>query len=207
MGVVATPTMLHDPAGRRTFPEAKGNCRQPKRWYCPGQVNLLACTGRSPGPKWGIETVAEQDVKAPGIPAKALRSTATFEVQYELFAEGEDTMGILKRSKEEIVFEPIGHGPFSGSTIAEVFDTSGGTAMSCGIHEIPASVTIVERAPVDDVLYILEGEMEVESDGISKTYRAGDFAYLLAGERQQYTVRDRVKHVYVCYPGNWKEGK
>ena len=71
-------------------------------------------------------------------------------------------MGILKRSKEEIVFEPIAHGPFSGSIIAEVFDTSGETTMSCGIHEIPASVTIVEKAPVDDVLY--------PSSTVSKTH-------------------------------------
>ena len=116
-------------------------------------------------------------------------------------------MGILKKSKEEIVFEPIAHGPFSGSIIAEVFDASGETTMSCGIHEIPASVTIVEKAPVDDVLCILEGEMEIESDGVSKTYRTGDFAYLRAGERQKYTVKERVKHIYVCYPGNWKAGK
>ena len=115
-------------------------------------------------------------------------------------------MGIQKRSKEEIIFEPIVHGPFSGSTIAEVFDASGNTRMSCGIHEIPASVTIVAKAPVDDVLYILEGEMEIESDGVSKTYKAGDFAYLRAGEKQRYSVKNRVKHIYVCYPGNWKEG-
>ena len=116
-------------------------------------------------------------------------------------------MGIIKRSKEAIVFKPITHGPFSGSIIAEVFDTSGETTMACGIHEIPASLTIVEKAPVDDVLYILEGEIDIESDGVSKTYRAGDLAYLRAGERQKYTVKDRVKHIYVCYPGNWKEGK
>lgn len=116
-------------------------------------------------------------------------------------------MGILKRTKEEIVFLPIAHGPFSGSIIAEVFDTSGATTMSCGIHEIPASLTIVEKAPVDDVLYILEGEIEIESDGVGKTYRAGDFAYLRAGARQKYTVKDMAKHIYVCYPGNWKESR
>ena len=116
-------------------------------------------------------------------------------------------MAILKRAKEEIVFGPITQGPFAGSIIAEVFDTSGATAMSCGIHEIHASLTIVEKAPVDDILYILEGEIDIESDGVSKTYKAGDFAYLRAGERQQYIVKDRVKHIYVCYPGDWKEGK
>ncbi len=115
-------------------------------------------------------------------------------------------MSILKRLKDAVVFAPIAQGPFAGSHLAEVFDTSGGTRMSCGIHEIPASVTVVEKAPVDDVLYVLEGEIEITSDGISETYRAGDFAYLRAGERQQFTVKNRVKHLYVCYPGNWKEG-
>lgn len=116
-------------------------------------------------------------------------------------------MGILKQSKEEIAFVPIAEGPFAGSRIAEVFDTSGKTRMSCGIHEIPASVTVVDKAPVDDVLYILEGEIEIVSDGVRQTYRAGDFAYLRAGERQQFTVKDRVKHLYVCFPGNWKAGE
>lgn len=113
-------------------------------------------------------------------------------------------MGILKRPKAEVVLTPIVQGPFAGSNIAEVFDTSGATTMACGIHEIPASVTIVEKAPVDDVLYILEGEIEIESAGVRQTYRAGDFAYLCAGERQQFTVKNKVKHLYVCYPGNWK---
>jgi len=115
-------------------------------------------------------------------------------------------MGILKQSAAEINFKPITTGPFAGSTIAEVFDTSGATRMACGIHQIPASVTIVEKAPVDDVLYILEGEIEIESNGVRMTYKAGDFAYLRAGERQQFTVKDQVKHLYVCYPGNWKSG-
>jgi ethanolamine utilization protein EutQ len=75
--------------------------------------------------------------------------------------------------------------------------------MSCGVHELFASVTVVEKAPVDDVLYILEGEIEIDADGVAETYRAGDFAYLHAGARQTFTVRDRVKHIYVTYPRDW----
>ena len=113
-------------------------------------------------------------------------------------------MSLLKKCRDEVVFAPITDGPFAGSMIAEVFDTSGKTAMACGIHEIPASTTVVEKAPVDDVLYILEGGIEIESNGVRQTYRAGDFAYLRAGERQVFTVKNRVKHLYVCCPGNWK---
>ena len=114
-------------------------------------------------------------------------------------------MSILKKAEQEIELRPIQEGPFAGTNICEVFDTSGKTRMSCGIHEVPASETIVENAPVDDVLYILEGEIEIEAGGVTQTYRAGDFAYLYAGVRQRFIVRDRVKHIYVCYPGNWKQ--
>lgn len=113
-------------------------------------------------------------------------------------------MAILKKAGAEIRLQPIDSGVFAGSRICEIFDTSGKTQMACGIHEIGASVTVVEKAPVDDVLFILDGEMEIESNGDHQTYRAGDFAYLRAGERQVFTVKERVKHIYVCYPGNWK---
>jgi len=113
---------------------------------------------------------------------------------------------LLKRAKEAITFTTIPSGEFAGSQIAEIFDTSGDTRMSCGIHEVSNADVIVEVAPVDDVLYILEGEIEIEADGVRQTYHAGDFAYLRAGARQRYIVRDHVKHIYVCFPSNWKNG-
>jgi ethanolamine utilization protein EutQ (cupin superfamily) len=114
-------------------------------------------------------------------------------------------MCVRKKTGKEIVLQPLRDGVFTGSNIAEIFDASGRTKMSCGIHEIFASEVTVEKAPVDDVLYVLEGEIEIEADGATETFRAGDFAYLRAGARQRFIVRDRVKHIYVCYPGNWKQ--
>ena len=115
-------------------------------------------------------------------------------------------MNVLKKSGADIVFRPIRDGAFAGSNIAEVFDTSGRTKMACGIHEIIAADVVVDKAQVDDVLYILEGEMEIDADGVVQTFRAGDFVYLRSGVKQRFIVRARVKHVYVCYPSNWKEG-
>ncbi|MDP7288194.1 MAG: cupin domain-containing protein [Phycisphaerae bacterium] len=112
-------------------------------------------------------------------------------------------MSIKKISGESVVPARVPDGIWSGSNLAEVFPTSGDTNMSCGVHELFASVTVVEKAPVDDVLYILEGEIEIDADGVAETYRAGDFAYLHAGARQTFTVRDRVKHIYVTYPRDW----
>ena len=115
----------------------------------------------------------------------------------------ENKMTIKKVAKEEIVFNKIPDGIWGGTIISEIFPAEGDTKMSCGVHELPASEIIVEKAPVDDVLFILEGEMEIESDGVTKKYKAGDFAYLRAGARQKFTVKDRVKHIYVTYPCNW----
>jgi len=112
-------------------------------------------------------------------------------------------MALLKKAKSDVAFSTIPGGPFADTEIAEVFDTSGKTQMACGIHEIGPSVRVVEKAPVSDVLYILEGELTIEANGISQTYRAGDFAYLYAGHKQTFIVKNRVKHIYVCYPAQW----
>lgn len=112
-------------------------------------------------------------------------------------------MSIKKISKESIILRTMKDGAWTGSRLAEIFPAAGSTKMSCGVHELFASETVVEKAPVDDVLYILEGEMEIEADGVVEKFKAGDFAYLSAGARQKFIVRKRVKHIYVTYPCNW----
>ncbi|MFH1612653.1 MAG: cupin domain-containing protein [bacterium] len=116
-------------------------------------------------------------------------------------------MSIKKVLKESIVLNTISDGIWAGSNIAEIFPATGDTKMSCGIHELFESERIVEKAPVDDILYILEGEIEISSDGVVEKYQAGDFAYLCAGSRQIFTIRNRVKHIYISYPCNWVDVK
>lgn len=100
--------------------------------------------------------------------------------------------------------QTVPEGPWADTNLFEVFPTTGDTRMSCGVHEILAGEITVESAPVDDVLYILEGEMEITAGGVTETYRAGDFAYLYAGERQVFRIPERVKHIYVTYPRSWQ---
>ena len=114
-------------------------------------------------------------------------------------------MNIKRVPRESLVSRKMSGGIWDGSNIAEVFPADGDTKMSCGIHELFASEAVIENSPVDDVLYILEGELELESDGVVEKFRSGDFAYLRAGTRQIFRVRDRVKHIYVTYPRNWAQ--
>ena len=113
-------------------------------------------------------------------------------------------MSLKKVSKNEVVLTEVQDLPWKGSKMAEIFPSSGTTRMSCGLHEIFASETVIEKAPVDDILFILEGEIEIETDDDeSYKYVAGDFAYLHANAKQRFVVKDRVKLVYVTYPCNW----
>jgi len=114
-------------------------------------------------------------------------------------------MSVRKVAKRDVVLRRLTDPPWAGSNLAEVFPAAGDTRMSCGVHELFASETVVEKAPVDDVLYILEGEIEIEAGGKRETYRAGDFAYLHAGARQRFVVKNRVKHIYVTYPADWRK--
>ena len=71
--------------------------------------------------------------------------------------------------------------------------------MVCGIHEISASTTTTENPPVDDMVYILEGEMEIMSEGALTKLAVGDFAYFRAGIPRNYCRAQKgqaaVRHV------------
>ena len=78
--------------------------------------------------------------------------------------------------------------------------------MSAGIHEIfPSEVTCTMET--DDILYILEGEIEIEVNGLIKTYCPGDFAYLYKGTKVTIRVAKYDKHVFISYPADWKNEK
>ena len=76
--------------------------------------------------------------------------------------------------------------------------------MACGIHEIFASETVEADRAVDDILYILDGEIEIRMGGQAETFGAGDFAYVPAPTTVTYVVKEHVKLIYVVYPADWK---
>ncbi|NLX04895.1 MAG: DUF861 domain-containing protein [Phycisphaerae bacterium] len=112
---------------------------------------------------------------------------------------------MIKVAGKDVQLRPFeGMARWAGTRIVEIFDTSGKTRMGCGIHEIFKSETTEPDRTVDDILYILEGEVEIRFGDRSETFRSGDFAYLSAGITVTYVVPERVKLMYVVYPANWK---
>jgi ethanolamine utilization protein EutQ (cupin superfamily) len=112
---------------------------------------------------------------------------------------------IKKVASEKISLKPVTDVPrWLGSNMAEIFDTSGETRMACGIHEIFTSETVEANRVVDDLLYILEGEIEIRTDKQKEVFRAGDFAYVPAKITVTYAVSKYVRLIYVVYPASWK---
>jgi ethanolamine utilization protein EutQ (cupin superfamily) len=112
---------------------------------------------------------------------------------------------IKKVASENINLKPVKDVPrWAGSNLAEIFDTSGETRMACGIHEIFKSETIEADRTVDDLLYILEGEIEIQSGNQTVVFKKGDFAYVKANTTVTYKVHKYVKLIYVVYPASWK---
>jgi ethanolamine utilization protein EutQ (cupin superfamily) len=113
---------------------------------------------------------------------------------------------MLKVSAETIKLQPVKEVPrWVGSNLAEIFDTTGKTRMACGIHEIFTSETTEADRIVDDLLYILDGEIEIRMGEQTEIFRKGDFAYVPAGTTVIYAVKSYVQLIYVVYPANWKE--
>jgi len=112
---------------------------------------------------------------------------------------------IKKVAEANIALKPVTDVPrWVGSNLAEIFDTTGETRMACGIHEIFKSETVEANRVVDDLLYILEGEIEIRTDKQTEVFKAGDFAYVKAQTTVTYVVRKHVKLIYVVYPAAWK---
>jgi len=112
---------------------------------------------------------------------------------------------MIKVAAKDIKLQPVTEPPrWAGSRLAEVFDTSGKTRMACGIHEISKTEVAEADRVIDDLLYILEGEIAIRMGDRTEVFRAGDFAYIAANTTVTYIVKDRVKLIYVVYPANWK---
>lgn len=112
---------------------------------------------------------------------------------------------LLKVEKDSMVLKPVINVPvWKGSNIAEAFDSDGKTKLAAGVHEIFPSEVVVTM-DTDDILYMLEGELEIEVNGVKKKYHAGDFAYLYKNTEVIFKVLKYSKQIYVSYPANWKE--
>ena len=113
---------------------------------------------------------------------------------------------LLKVDRNSLILKkPEGISIWEKTEIAEVFGIKDKTKMGAGIHKIK-EFEVTYSHEVDDVLYILEGEMIIESNGEKKVFSPGDFAYIKGGKNKiTIIVKEYVKLLFVTYPADWKK--
>jgi len=112
---------------------------------------------------------------------------------------------LLKVGNEEIKLNPVTDFPlWVGSNMAEVFGEKTETKMSAGMHEIFKTEVTYDMFS-DDILYILEGSVELEVDDKKEVFSSGDFAYMFNGTKVNLKVSDYVKLIFIAYPATWKD--
>ena len=108
--------------------------------------------------------------------------------------------GLLKIDKNSLILNKIkDESVWKDTKLADIFSPGDNTKMGAGIHEI-FQIEVNQINKVDDILYILDGEIKIQFNNINYTYKQGDFAYIFAGTEITIKVEEYVKLIYITFP-------
>jgi ethanolamine utilization protein EutQ len=88
------------------------------------------------------------------------------------------------------------------TSIAREIGHSLSRSMGAGIEYLE-DVVIDWTVTYDEVLFIHEGRITIESGGESHDCGPGDIVWLPAGTALKYIARERVGYFYALYPVDW----
>ncbi len=92
--------------------------------------------------------------------------------------------------------------PSGNTAIARVVDASISREMGAGIEYLE-NVTIDWTVTYDEVLFVLEGPLTIEFDGVAHECNCGDIVWLPNGTRLKYIARGRAAYFYALHPVDW----
>ena len=78
--------------------------------------------------------------------------------------------------------------------------------MGCGVMELTDGAAFEWTLTYDEYDIVLEGHLEIETDGRVISGEPGDVIYIPKGSHIHFQTPDRAKYVYTVYPANWQEG-
>lgn len=76
--------------------------------------------------------------------------------------------------------------------------------LACGFMEMEES-EFDWTLDYDEVDYVIEGTLEIKTEGEKIAGNAGDVIMIPKGSSISFSTPDRVKFFYVTYPANWSE--
>lgn len=101
----------------------------------------------------------------------------------------------------EIAFGPTVT-PTGTTSIARLINPGNSRSLGAGIEYIEAT-TIDWTVTYDEVLFLFEGELTVELDGIRHDCTVGDVIWLPEGTQLRYIATGRAGYFYALWPVDW----
>ena len=101
-------------------------------------------------------------------------------------------------------WEPLG---IEGAELAEIkplVTTEVSTTLGAGFCRFERC-SFPWRLTYDECVYVIEGRMEVEQDGVTLVAGPGEVAFVPAGSEVVYSFPERCLLFYTAYPVNWQE--
>ena len=94
--------------------------------------------------------------------------------------------------------------PTGTTSIAREIDASTSRSLGAGIEYLEDTV-IEWTVTYDEVLFIHEGRLTIESGGERHDCVPGDIVWLPEGTSLKYIARERVAYFYALHPVDWAE--
>ncbi len=92
-----------------------------------------------------------------------------------------------------------------GIEIARVISAPASTSLGGGLLRMDGATFPDWTLKYDEVLYVLEGELEVESDGGSAVAGPGEMILIAGGGTVTYRSKAGTKTFVVLYPRDWAD--
>ncbi len=86
----------------------------------------------------------------------------------------------------------------------DLFTLSESPRLGCGIMEMTNS-TFDWHLKYDEIDYVISGELNIISNGVKTTAKAGEVVLIPKDSKIQFSVDGFARFLYFTYPANWAE--
>lgn len=123
------------------------------------------------------------------------------EESHREFIKETDPSGIMKIVTSSVKCEPFSDTP--GVYLKDITTLEEAPRMGAGVMELK-STSFEWTLTYDEYDYVIEGELEIETDGRVISGKAGDIIYIPAGSHIHFQTPSYTRYAYFVYPADWQ---
>ena len=109
--------------------------------------------------------------------------------------------GVIGIKTSTVQCEPFGQ---PGVTLKDVVTLEESPRMGCGLRELDHT-SFEWTLTYDEFISVLDGTLEIETDGTVITGNRGDILHIPKGSHVHYQTPTTARYAYFVYPANWAE--